>query len=585
MKTCCLLFSNLKNKENIFFSLILILNLILTIYGNNWGLPDRWNVDESVATSLKMAAQKTILPPKNDTHPTFYYFFLMLVLSPYIFYLKLSGFPIEQLRQTAAVSWIKFAEVFPEIATNLYFIARCASALLGALTIYLIFLIAARLYNKKVGLYSAGVLAITMGFVAENHFAKSSALVNLLVTVVILLCIKALHEKVFHKYFYLAAFLVGLSFSTKFNGAIGLLSLLTSYLLRKNKAIEEDVALRSMPFRMKLRFYFFSKALFFSLLLICLGIITGYPAIIINSTYFIKGVLYYKVYLPGASQITSVNLHIFTGLKNNFLRLISIFGPALCLFVIFGFLKALREIRKKKYQPELLLILIFVFTYFIIFSAFQRYPKMAVVKYIILIIPILSVFGGKAIYDFISIKWLSNRMKVAVLASVFFISVIYTLSLDVTFARKDTRYAVTRWVEENILSGSTISIFDEVDWLFSSKLLSRYNVIYFGNSSIQSRDKNLFQNLNDEKLREGYFAYLNEYGIRSDYAIVSINSFAKLSDYIIDPGLNVQGNKFMQRLINGELGYKLVKKFEDKMPFFWNPKNEYMSPTILVYKR
>lgn len=573
-----------KNKEYIFLLFFILLNLSLSIYGNDWGLPDRWNVDESVATALKMASQKTIFPPKNGLHPTFYYFFLMLILSPYALYLNLSGFPLEQIRNTAGVSWIKFSEVFPSIATNLYLIARSASALLGVLTVYVVFLIGRRIYNTKIGLYAAGVLSVTMGFVAENHYAKSSSLVVFLATLVVLLCITSLQGKSFHKYFYLAAFTVGLSFSTKYNGGSGILPLLLTYFLKMKSEIKGNIASGHKVCANEKRFLFISKTLIIGLALVLLGVIVGYPGMLFDCANFIKGIIYYKIYLPGSSKKLCIHSHIFIGLRNNFLRLVTIFGIPFFIFLVSGFIKNFKEM-KKKFQPAQFVVTTFVIIYFFFASVLQRAPKMATIKHMILIIPILSLYSGKAIYDFITIKKVSNIIKYTVLFSTFIISIIYTFSLDTIFKKADTRYGATKWIEENISPGSTISIFDEVDWLFSSRLLSKYNVNYFGNNSSQSRDRNIFKVINEEELQREYFLRIDKDGVNSDYIINSINSFSTIEDYFEDTDWPNEGDSFMKKLLSGRLGYTLVKKFEEKGNFFWNPKNEYMSPIILVYKK
>jgi len=91
-------------------------------------------------------------------------------------YLKLSGYPIEALKRRGFRIMDAYAKLFPDFAVNIYLYSRALSALLGALTVFLIYLIGKKIFNEKAGLLSAAFLAVTMGFAGVNHFAKTQAL-------------------------------------------------------------------------------------------------------------------------------------------------------------------------------------------------------------------------------------------------------------------------------------------------------------------------------------------------------------------------------------------------------------------------
>lgn len=570
-----------QSKDKIALVIIIALNLFFSISGNQWGLPDRWNVDESVATALRMAQDKTIIPPENDTHPTFYYFVLMAAIFPYYLYLKLSGFPLIEAQVVVGSSWIRLAEAYPGLATNLYLIARSTSAIFGALTVWLIYVVTSRLYNRKTGICAAAILSLTMSFVTENHFAKSSALVNLLIVSVLCLCVFALEKKSL-KYFYFASFLTGLSCATKYNGILVIAPLLlTYYLIHKPK---QPLDAPGKSFFYLLRYYFFRKSAFVSWVLLVVGICIGFPAAILKFIYPVKSLSYYAAYIPGSVQNQNVALQIILSLKNNFLRLVTSFGLPFWLFVFGGYIMALKKL-KNKFNPGVFIIVFFVIFYFLFVSIFQKYPRMAPVKYLIAIIPFLSIFGGKAIYEFINAGILSRGSKILILGVVFYVSLIYVLSANRIFLKEDTRYYSTSWIQQNIPYGAKISIFDEVDRVFSSRLLSKYNVSFFGNTTSSAANRNIFRNLNNNALQDDYFRLLNEKGCVSDYIIISFCGFAFLADYLRDTDFGPEGDRFMHSLIRGKIGYNLVKKFESTGNLLWDPKNEYMSPTILIFKR
>ena len=68
------------DRESKILIAILLLSIFLNILGVNWGLPDRWNVDEPVAAALKMAYNKQLIPVDDPYHPTFYHFFLIFFM-------------------------------------------------------------------------------------------------------------------------------------------------------------------------------------------------------------------------------------------------------------------------------------------------------------------------------------------------------------------------------------------------------------------------------------------------------------------------------------------------------------------------
>ena len=63
-----------KKQATWILAFILFLYFTLTVYGITWGLPDRWNVDEQVAKTLRLIHSKSPLTLVDETHPQFYNF-------------------------------------------------------------------------------------------------------------------------------------------------------------------------------------------------------------------------------------------------------------------------------------------------------------------------------------------------------------------------------------------------------------------------------------------------------------------------------------------------------------------------------
>src|SRR3990167_8552207 len=63
---------------------IVALNVALTVYGLGWGLPDRWCLDEQVASSLRLLQSRSVLTVVSVIHPQLYNFFLAVLFVPYL---------------------------------------------------------------------------------------------------------------------------------------------------------------------------------------------------------------------------------------------------------------------------------------------------------------------------------------------------------------------------------------------------------------------------------------------------------------------------------------------------------------------
>src|SRR3989338_5351084 len=212
-------------KKEILLVFFLVVHFLLSIYGNDWGLPSRWNADEKVANVLHMAEEKVLYDSYGSFfHPTGYHIFLLVAFVPAYIYLKMINYPLMELKKAASISWIEVEHLFSDFSTGIYLYARTLSALLGVFLIYLIYLLGKHLYDQRIGIFSAAFLSVCMGIIGINHFAKYSSLQGVCLVLTILLALLALKDKNEKKL--LLAFLCG-GFSTAvhINGPLLLLPL------------------------------------------------------------------------------------------------------------------------------------------------------------------------------------------------------------------------------------------------------------------------------------------------------------------------------------------------------------------------
>ncbi len=569
------------SRENVILLSILAVSLFLNIFGIAWGLPDRWNPDEQIAKYLRIASELSIISSDDIFHPTFYAWILIPVMLPYVVFLKIfNPHYLESVRLAASASWIDVASNTPAFAVNIYLIGRALSGILGAATVYLIYLIGKKIYNKETGLISAALLAVTMGFVNVNHFAKQDALISLLVLVSVYFCIRAVQENKFPKFIYISALFGGLCFSTKFNGAISIVPILyTIYLFLKKQNKEECAFGKRVVELFKSRVLWVSVSIFLSAFLI------GTPAFIFKLDYLMHGFKYYGSYINAAASSGTGISPVTTGLlgiKNYLLLLVTIFGVPSAIFLYAGLFRIFN--RRQPIPDGLKIILSLIIPYFIIMSSLQH-VKLAFVKYIILIIPLLAIIAGKAVYDFIANSRIPKIIRYAGIIFLFVFSLAYSMDSDMVLVKKDNRYEATRWIMENIPHGSSVEFFSDICYSASSKVIPLYNVRYFERESRAMKNGSLFRDMVKKvsyDASEAYFSALNRNGADSDYLIVSAGDISANYFYANN---EKERMRFIKGLFSGEAGYYLVKEFATRYPFYWNPNGDYASLSTWIFRK
>jgi len=562
-------------KKNIIL-IILLLSFSLNVLGVTWGLPDRWNVDEAVSSALKMAYNRQMTPESDTTHPTFYLFFLIVFLGLYVLFLKFTGYPLSAAASSASVSWINFANTDPFLASSLYIVARTVSALLGVGIVFIIYLIAKKIYGKRAGLFSALILALSAGFIADNHYAKSSALVNFLSVLTVYFCIKAVYNSSFRRNFLIASFLGGLTLATKFNGGILVLPLITAYLY--NYTADHSYSNNSVSCCLKyVKNLITSGMVLRSFAFYLLGIFIGFPAIFLHTARYIPSLIFYKKnYFIGYSSFGVRILDFLYSIIAYLYNIAGVYGVLSFLMVFFGLVVALKN--RNSGQS---IILSLVIPYFLIMASSQilKYPN---AKYIILIIPLLSVFGGLFADRLMENKKIARGLKYLFLSAAFVFSSLHAASTEMIFLKDDIRYIATKWIEENIPQGASIEIFTELDWNFSSRLLKKYDVIFFGTDSKNTANKSQFRVWNDDEKIKEYFRELDIKGPKSDYLIVSSVDFI---DEIFKNIREEERSIFLKNLMNGKWGYKQIKRISYDNRSILSHIIDYTPRYILILKK
>jgi hypothetical protein len=431
------LFAKVHKLPSLFF-LIIIIGAGLRLYGTDFGLPDLLHLDEpfEINRALRLATGSFDLSRAGKGG--FYYIifveFVFMYLALYI--TGITNSPIE------------FAYFFVNHEDMFYLMARITSALIGTISLYLIYRIGCKNGGKTVGLIAMFLLAISTLNITHAHFATVdiTLIFFLLLTWTYLFAIVEEGNK---KDFYLAGLFGGLSLITKFHAILIVVPMTLAYFLRLR---------RSTSSGKYHRYFAFSTILFF---LVTFAGEPGYVKTFLNIDRTVES-LYGTTDRNASENNTtqeclreSSNINLYKFYTNIITKDIGF--PLLIIFLIsliyFLFRRSAVEI----------LVLSFSIPYFIAICStstslyFGRY----VLPLIPLIILVASRGLGKSIeYLHLSVKRLSyvqvNGIVLSIIVLLCFPNFLSGLAVSSQFREENTRIQAKKWIETTISAGSTI---------------------------------------------------------------------------------------------------------------------------------
>jgi Dolichyl-phosphate-mannose-protein mannosyltransferase len=557
---------------------ILVISLCLNLYGINWGLPSQWHPDES--TTIKgfviPMARNSDPNPHNFLKPSFYYYFLELVLSPYYVYHKIS-------KHESNSGTVNFE-------SNVTLISRVITAMIGSASIVILYIIGRNTFNVYTGLLSSLFLTITMGFSTYSHFAYMDIPMVFLLLLMVALYTKYSNTNKIYT-LYLACFVGGLSISTKYNSALPvILVIFICYFNNILDVFQKDIKVSE---RVKA---LLPKTLIISLTFVALGFFVGTPFSVLDFPTFANDILQ-QLYISkkGYKGFSDDN-----ALYRNFSYLNQALGTPLFLLSLSGLLLGLILLLKKP-NKKVAVLLSIPFIYYLYISTWHIFTM----RYTLPVIPFLSLWAAVVI-----IWLLENTKRFRILISIVTVfvagySFVYSYQ-GVRCFSNDTRIISRNWIRDNIPPGSKIEVhgYDAYlpefsqeldvkrihpDFLIPSQDYNKYKEVLKKNTSVQWVLKFFGRTTDTEDI-----------SIVSDYTdnkyMFTIDSLTERNpDYIVLTSLffdrfteNRNGKSppyptvslFFNKLIFEEAGYYIIKVFEDK-----TPSSEWNNPTIILLKK
>jgi 4-amino-4-deoxy-L-arabinose transferase-like glycosyltransferase len=218
---------------------VVVIALGLRIWGVNFGLPylehvDEWNTAERAMNMVRTGS----LDPHDYQHPglrpddrqAFTYPTLTTYMQAGVFSLKfLQGVSAGLYDGTSMLAQ-------PLIKDDFYLWGRAFSAILGALTVLLLYFLARRAYGRGVGLVAAVFLTFFYLHARNSQWLTTDVPSGFMALVPFFFILPILEGKDSRKYYLFAGLFAGLAVATKYNNALILLPLVLAHVLGRPRA-------------------------------------------------------------------------------------------------------------------------------------------------------------------------------------------------------------------------------------------------------------------------------------------------------------------------------------------------------------
>jgi len=438
-------------------------------------------------------------------------------------------------------------------------ISRGSAAFFSSLTIILVYLIAQKIWNKKVGLIAALFTSFTVSLIQTAHYGVTESLLVFWLMLILLLSLQLLEKQRLKDYLKIGL-IIGLATATKVSAISFAIIPLMSHLVisiqnrKRFKYLNYQGKLVSLALILLVTFVFFS------------------PYTFIDRVKFLESMNYESGVATGSLKVVYVlqfekTFPYLYQLKN----LIWQIGPV----VLLGYLSFLFLIPMaiKKKEKKLLTFLSFPLVYFLYVGSWHT-------KFIRYVVPLIPFFIISASWLILEIKkkwkfWGTITMFLALSSSLF-----WSLAFFSIYTKESTRITASRWIYQNIPKGAKILTEHWDDGL---------PVDYSGNHPdwYEIEQLTIYEPDNEQKM-----AYYTQKLSQAEYII--INSRRLYGTLMYLPEKYPVTSRYYRLLFSGQLGYRKIAEFTSYPSIFGFEINDdsseetfqvYDHPKVIIFKK
>ena len=412
--------------------IITAIGLLLRTIGSVGALPYKFHPDEPMYIDNAMRLIRTgDFSSAWPTNPPLFQNLLAVVYLLYHVIGRMLG------GGDVIVEMTRMADLYP---APIYLMARISSAMIGAMSIPLVYLIARSVHTRIAGLFAALIVAVSFGHVRDSHFATNDIMLCTMVLLSVYCAIRYHRDQRLD--WIIASFVTaGFAIATKYNGIIVLLVPAVAGLTTIKRPLSVDRIIGS------------GRRL-------ATALAGGVALAVILLPFVLKDA---PLYLSGALHQLSINRNPGFGQMPDMPLLLwlrslpitvgwlplgsSVIG--LCHLVILGIMRRLR-------LSVLIILFVFPVVYLILMSSTLQFA----VRFGLPLIPFIAILAGIGADCLISLCRARARMSALVILTVVLVSqpLLLSLSYDVLMFRTDTRISADRWIQENVRPDQLVAV-------------------------------------------------------------------------------------------------------------------------------
>lgn len=544
---------------------LLVWSFLLFFFGSWWGVPnsESWLSDSFAPFQPLLGLTKLFSFGYMNKYPLVHQFILAVFDLPVVIVALVKSNFFEGMQVIKLISLIQSYEY----ASWIIMIDRLVSIAMGVGCVYLVYASAHELFSKRVGLWAAFFVTCNQAFNFYAHLAKVEVPYLFWALWGLYMVIRAVKYGRLRSYL-LAAFFSTLCVGTKDQGyAIFIIPFVFYFIIYPQIFASKG--------ENRFAILFSREMLLFALVFVVSLVLTQ------NFILNWEGFVYRFQILTGWNGTRSISYTSdFAGVRALFVdTLRAMKDSSMPLPILAASLLGVPYFayKMRKDKKTLLLGMIFFFAGLSHYLLFVQFIKQSNIRFALPQSLFLTVYGALLIDDLSTWLWKKGRISQVVTGSVLTAAMLFSVYSSVTVNLNflyDLRYEVEKWLTDEVEDESTIEYYAYLHYLPR-----------FPRNAEAYRVKKRLKDV--EKRKPDYIVLTSHYYPRF---LGEIDTSPK-NGRITTTAKNAQFKKSPQRaylidLLNGDLNYELVKRFNYSEKFFDSIGYSRISPReILVFKR
>ena len=437
-------------KENLFIILICLSGFLLRMRGIGFGLPFLYNPDEHyfINPSIDMLIGGDLNPHWFGAPGSFIMYLLLLIFSIYFLFGFLSG---------ALYNLNHLQQLFTNNPTLFYLSGRILMVIFAVITIYLIYLIAKKHFNRTIAILASFCLAMAPLHIEHSRYIRPDITATMLIMFSIYFLLEFFDKNKNMKLLILSSLFAGFSIATKYTSGLIIFPIGIYCLIRDSK--EHNLFSKKYLFNsLKIKTFLSRAALF-----VFMGFLITAPFVILDYKNAYWGIIYQ---LRG----THLGHERLPGIQNHLWYLTNALqeGTGGLFFEIFAGIGLIFLLTYKRSYKNYLFLFFPILFFLIIGSMLLRWDR-----WFMPLLPFEAILFGIGFYY--SYKYIAKNRKfnifrskkilryavfsvfAAALVFASFPTIIDDIRAGTKLQQTDTRTTAKEWIENNLPGGSKIA--------------------------------------------------------------------------------------------------------------------------------